>query len=467
VTYGDPYELTYLHPYGDVREGKTVTFDVYDGETLLSENPKDAGIYTIKIHPNKYATADFGGDDAVITYVDGTLTINPKTLTIACADQTLRVGKKATDLVASKVTFDGLVEGDEGKIDYTLAFNTGGAEGLIATGNVDTDGALLAAAATAVEGGVYAKGIKAELSAPAITNRNKNYTLDVATSVGKLTVVNATTLILGANPATDAADIAVNAGAEVTVKIDFTNRTRTLGGERKWVANNWVTLTLPFDISVADLSKKLGYAIVNVIDPSKTKVSGTTSEFYGKLTMTGGNDYKKGVEGEENTKLAANKPILVKTAGNITGVVDFGAQKIVAPGTGDDALAVDAGFGAKFVGTYAEKTVTNADDAAIWFMIGGGYTKWAYITSTSTNSWTINPFEAFIDMSSLPASARDMTFYFEELDGSTTAIKSINVDNLNGNKSVEGMYNMNGMKLNSVPTQKGVYILNGKKVVIK
>ena len=70
-------------------------------------------------------------------------------------------------------------------------------------------------------------------------------------------------------------------------------------------------------------------------------------------------------------------------------------------------------------------------------------------------------------MTSVLNGARNMTFYFEELDGSTTAIKSVNVDDLNGKIAAEGMYNLNGMKLNTVPTQKGVYIMNGKKVVIK
>ena len=56
---------------------------------------------------------------------------------------------------------------------------------------------------------------------------------------------------------------------------------------RNWVKENWVTLTLPFNITVADLSQKLGYAIVNEIDDTKTKVDGTSSEFYGKLNAEG------------------------------------------------------------------------------------------------------------------------------------------------------------------------------------
>jgi hypothetical protein len=54
----------------------------------------------------------------------------------------------------------------------------------------------------------------------------------------------------------------------------------------------------------------------------------------------------------------------------------------------------------------------------------------------------------------------------EDFDGQTTAIKSLSADEIHG-LNVKGMYNLNGMKMNNVPTQKGVYIVNGKKVVIK
>ena len=58
-------------------------------------------------------------------------------------------------------------------------------------------------------------------------------------------------------------------------------------------------------------------------------------------------------------------------------------------------------------------------------------------------------------------------FIFEELDGSTTAIKSIEADEIGGKKSAEGWYTINGVKLQNAPVEKGVYIQNGKKVVIK
>ena len=95
----------------------------------------------------------------------------------------------------------------------------------------------------------------------------------------------------------------------------------------------------------------------------------------------------------------------------------------------------------------------------------GSNNQWLFIGNNG--SWDVLPFEGYIDMSNASApAAHNMTFYFEELDGSTTAIKGISTDELNG-KMAEGMYNMNGMKLNTVPTQKGVYIMNGKKIVVK
>jgi hypothetical protein len=216
-----------------------------------------------------------------------------------------------------------------------------------------------------------------------------------------------------------------------------------------------MTLTLPFNISVKDLSKKLGYAIVNVIDPSRTVINGTSSEFYGKLTMTGGN-------GEDDV-LAANKPFLVKTADDIDGVIDFGLQTIVAPASAED-LTVEAGQGATFVGAYAPYTVTSADEAKKWFMIGGGYGKWAYIMTTSAATWELQSTEAYIQ---LPIVTQSIIFNFEDVDGNTTAIKSVNADDLAGKKSAEGWYTINGVKLQNAPAEKGVYIKDGKKVVIK
>ena len=60
-----------------------------------------------------------------------------------------------------------------------------------------------------------------------------------------------------------------------------------------------------------------------------------------------------------------------------------------------------------------------------------------------------------------------MTFYFEEMDGTVTAINSADADIIDVKQGAEGWYTLNGVKLDSAPTQKGIYIFNGKKVAVQ
>ena len=293
---------------------------------------------------------------------------------------------------------------------------------------------------------------------------NPNYSITVnkdksgEIKYGVLTITGVDNLILNSKEDMLATINSYN-GQTLNVSIDFTSRNgRNLNGERNWGQYDWMTLVLPFDISVADLSKALGYAIVNVIDPTRTVISEDKSQFFSKLTMTGGN-------GDEKV-LKANKPFLVKTADDITGTINLGTQTIVAPVTPEVDLSVDAG-GVQFVGTYSTRTVNSQDNEAIWFRIGGGYQAWAYILNTSSSEWDILPFEAYIDMNAVPANARNIIFYVEEIDGSTTALKSITADENGGKLNADGIYNLNGVKMDGAPTQKGIYIQNGKKVVVK
>jgi hypothetical protein len=52
-----------------------------------------------------------------------------------------------------------------------------------------------------------------------------------------------------------------------------------------------------------------------------------------------------------------------------------------------------------------------------------------------------------------------------DADGTVTAIGSLNTKT--GELNTEGWYTLNGMKLNSMPTQRGIYIHNGKKIMVK
>ena len=82
-------------------------------------------------------------------------------------------------------------------------------------------------------------------------------------------------------------EIALYDGENANVTIDFAGRSeQSLPSttERAWKAEKWNTLVLPFDISVAELSEKLGYAIVNVIDD--VDLTGDKPVFKFKLTMS-------------------------------------------------------------------------------------------------------------------------------------------------------------------------------------
>ena len=193
-----------------------------------------------------------------------------------------------------------------------------------------------------------------------------------------------------------------------------------------------------------------------MINPDRTEIDGENSKVYGKLTMTGGN-----ADGPSDV-LVANKPFMVKTAEAITGNVTFENVTIKAPASEADRT-VDAGKGVNFIGTYAKKTVSATDDGKIWFM-EGDEAEWATIYAGSTSTWTLVPFEGYVDLKNA-SGARNVTFIMEELDGSTTAISSVNADAKNS-KYAEGVYNLNGVKMEGA-LKKGVYIKDGKKFVVK
>jgi len=256
------------------------------------------------------------------------------------------------------------------------------------------------------------------------------------------------------------------------VKIDFNTRTRAINAtaaKHTWTAGNWNALVLPFDIDVAELSKLLGsagvgeynYVVVNTVKPNSE-----AGKFQFQLAMG---------------TIPANTPIMVKTVNDvtanpataaITGVIAFGSKTIEAPESA--TVEANAGNGFKLVGKYEnfvlDKTSTARDaegNALYKFMYGDDDSQYRFFGKNSTNSWTIVPFDCYVDLSGDPAGARNVTFEFEEPNGTVTAITSVTVDLSNASKNAEGWYNLNGLKLQTAPTQKGVYIKDGKKFIVK
>ena len=400
---------------------------------------EDAGTYLMSIDQEATAKA---GYEILYTSTPVNFTIEKAALTIKALTQIMSsktdVAAATAALDQNAVTFTGL-KGTDTKADILYS--------------------LAVAAGTTVNAAGTQPG-KIEVTAPAAPTtpegvKNKNYTITVVP--GDLVISGGADLATIELPA-DATLMDIlnyNDGAKVNAKVQFT-RNQTVGGKaHTWAAEKWNTLVLPFDIKVSDLSRALGYAIVNVVDPANT----TEKNVMFKLKMSG--------------TIEANTPFVVKTEDaladnelvDVDGFVTFNNVTIKKPASAYPS--VDAGLGYKFYGAYQTKAV-DKDLSYLRWLFGDG-DKWVYVKSSSDAVWNIVPFAGYVDLGEANVTnAPSITFTMEEFDGTKTAIKSIDAETVPSSiDNRTGWYTIGGMKLQGAPTQKGIYIQNGKKVVVK
>ena len=371
-----------------------------------------------------------------VIVVPGALQIKKAQLTFTMPAQNLAIGKKASDLSKATITVDGIKNSDVAADLYNLSFN-----------GVAIDGDQKTTTDQTLDDGIYATLTAAAQECYEVTGTNK---VSATTASGKIIVGAGTASALAFTTAADDADynlIKGHAGETQNVTIKLNNRvTRQVpaGTAHPWAAETWNTMVLPFEVTVEELSKQLGYAIVNVVNPEKT----TEGNVVFKLEMQ---------------KIPANTPFCVKTSAAIPDakVLTFTGKTIV---DGGKYPSVDAGKGYKFVGAYKNLTIDKTTPD--YYFLRGDNAKWANFGATSANSWTVVPFDAYIDQSAT-SGARELTVTFQEVDGSFTAIKSINADTMSMEPAKIGWYTIGVMKLQSAPTQKGGYIKDGKKVIVK
>ena len=379
-----------------------------------------------------------------ITVVPAIFTIKKAQLEFTIPAQNVKIGDDATALNKSLIKVEGINNSDKDADLYDLSIN----------GSTAADA-------------VIANGIQATLRNTKLITENKTdykvtdlyeivtdkttdpWTVDTKT-YGKLIVGTGGGAGIAFTTATDDADynlIKTRAGETADVTLTLNNRvTREVpaGTAHPWAAETWNTMVLPFEVTVAELSAQLGYAIVNRVDVSKT----TENNVQFKLEMQ---------------KVPANEPFCVKTSAAIANgkVLTFTAKKIV---DGGQYPSVDAGNGYKFVGAYQNLTIDK--NHPTYNFLRGDNVKWAHIGASSANSWTVVPFDAYVDLTA--AAAPEMvTFTFQEIDGSITAIKNVEASVNDGSAVKTGWYTIDGKKLNAAPAQKGIYIYNGKKFVVK
>ena len=409
------------------------------------------GVYTITIDKSKinFSAIEALYDIEKVVVVPGNYTITPKALKIKAKDQAHIVGQTVTEASLENIEFvtEGVSDADKAGVvgHITLAFSAD-APVVPVTGTALADAAATSgysgttAAATA---GVWVNGIKINVTAGAYWN-TANYTLTgegAETKAGTLYVTfDATPLALNRNTAAATADLqlaAINGKAGKIVTVTFTDDAT----KHQFKAQKWNTMVLPFDITVAEFSAKFGYAIVNTLNTTTTKYN----EVHFTLNM--GN-------------IPANTPFIFKTADNTTiNTKSFANVLIVKPevATDDNKVGVQAD-GCTFYGTYG-RAFLRPDNDKTW--INDVLVTGANTDKTAANATYLYPYAAFLSLDDPNA-----RIFVEDFENGVTAIKELNVETMKA-YAVDGWYTLNGVKLQSVPTEKGVYINNGKKVVIK
>ena len=211
-------------------------------------------------------------------------------------------------------------------------------------------------------------------------------------------------------------DEAVNNAVEAKEAADVTLK-------RKFVANKWNTLVLPFAVSDADVKTTFGAdaKIVEYRNADDANINFTTST--------------KGIE--------ANVPVLIMPAAvNAEDTYTFNSVSIVVA----DPKAEGTSY--SFVGSYKPYTLVNDD-----YMLYAD--KW-WKTETG-DKYKIKAFRAYIKAKT-PAAAKQLNLV---IDGQTTGLK---LNTVNGN--IEGeTYNIAGQRVAN--SYKGLIIKNGKKIIKK
>ena len=399
--------------------------------TLEDAEKYNVGTYTITpTDPENALTAT----NYTVTLADpaaGTLTVVPAKVTVTAMDQ----------IVDFEVFLDADHNLDQAKV-ATITANPEKKVNIVTLKAGDKAEDLVAA--------LTISGIKAFEDNTITVTAKENANYEIETKAGKLTV-NALPGIALTSVEADQATIASHnempvESVSLTLKAP---KLETAAGENAafalWKAGEWHALVLPFAVKVRDISNNFGYAIVNVVDPAKAEENDVHFKLQ-NITET----------------IPANTPFCVKSDEDF----DFRALKfnnvvIEAPAAPQVGVSAADDYDYMFMGTYEPLVIDNTMPQLRFL---GANSKWYYIAKEGSK-FNMQPYTGYVDLQPENA-ARSINFHFEEADGTTTTIES--VDFMKGNSSLQadGWYNLNGIKMEA-PTQKGVYINNGRKVVIK
>ena len=562
VTY-KIYELTDLNEKGDE---VTVWENVPVGVYLIEIDP------TTATEPTNYTLTDESFDAGYLIVDKKPITIAINALTVGAGTTKAKLNTYASVDEAYK---DNLVGADKTTgLKFTYSFNTENVTGAIPVEKVwqanesAEPGFTAAGDLKPTATGDYAKGITAALIQKEVVNNEvvdngwiaANESYEVTFTPGALTILAGEVFQLAGNDANLLDKIKVAAAAGTPKTITF--------GSRKLTREVWAAMVLPFETTVTEVSKALGYAVVDILD-----VTENSNDMHLKLHMGKINAnqpfivkyYKEDVEEELYTEATANEhnatltgakhegdlktaaipasyvPVpngTTLTLGNTYYTDDQGNGEFQANGTevsngtnyftyqaevvatyytsaqaaeynanlngakhaGDvkvaavnnstldlSELAATAFVNKTIVYDPADATYVNADGNVFvqnknnlhQFIgvynpvnVSGGEYKWlrnsdGVLVDGATykeqgKEVEMPRLKAYFKLNTTNGNARIL---IDEPDGTTTVINAVTAESMN--VQAEGWYTLNGVKLQSIPTQKGIYINNGKKVVIK
>ena len=454
MTYGDALNPAISVYYGtlplELKEGATPEY-LYSTDNITFDTPvanvKNAGTYYVKV--DWESIKDYAPDgytiDATTSCVPAVFTINPKTLKPIVGNQTLHIG----DALAKIQT--------GGSVNYAVGFEPVFNETPEYTYTITADNVVTEVDAQDVEritgwkdGVVTVENTVNGILCVAFNAANGNYTIDGEYTKGNLTLLN--TYLLDLANATDmAAEIQDAAANSNNYTVNFPARALKAG--------EWYPMVLPFTVTTVDLVNALRtsgnakvFAVVNLLDKSST-----ASNVKFKLQMK---------------QIPANEPFLIKVAEDIDMAdARFDATKIdykAEAKVGGDAYA-----GNFFIGVYADTDINLVSGEKMdGFMghVGETFNEHELINKwySSETAKTIKPLEAYLQYATTYTKGQQAPMVtVEDYENGVTSIKSLSADEINGMKTSNGWYTLNGVQLQSAPTQKGIYINNGKKVVIK
>ena len=443
--------------YG-VTTDPALTYKVFNGSTEVTtalnwttepqyvrEEGDDAGEYAITIS-NTPVLPNYE-----LTYTaTATFTIKPFPITITANPQTILFGSTPNlnaeyNSMVKKV--DGEVESFDNYITTVTISPTQLANGDVIDRGENGLGLTLTWDKTVVgEDGVYAKAL-----VPAWTSTNYAVTmvegtLTIKNDAPSIELVRVAKAKFDTDENTAAGYVAQYSGKTVDVNIKYNDAE----AYNTFKGGQWYAMVLPFETDAKMISDAFGYAIVDLLRTSNTDKNRT----YFDLLMN-------------TDKIPANTPFIIKAWDDIDMHLDEGEEAagvffddvdIEAPSAENGNLIASDAAGNQFIGTYTGKIgFGGANSKDYWFSLTDGEIK-----QPSTTAY-LRQLSAYIKLTS-SADPAAHEFIIEEPNGTTTVINAIGVET---KADGQGIYNLNGMKMQSAPSQKGVYILNGKKVVIK